>query len=391
MRRLSDSGGFDQLLYDSQRLWCQGRLHEVPMHSSCHWWRILFVIHLRQSSGYPAQGPSLRGIKLQQFKISRAAIFAAGFLINVQAVDANQGISPSAFLSQYRSALNAQVKNQNGYQIDGKEHYILDRLDGKPPMRDESYLISDASNGQDRSLRFINSEGGYLERKFLLRKSRVSFSMRSAAAGRKYGLEFLDPIPPNLLTFKSFLGDSPRSIGTQLITSIIDSPGFKVKRAMNTTWNGRDVVRVEFDYRPSDPKAEYDMVGELTLDPSNDLAILEYSVKRQISLSDGPYYREITGSVTYSKLPGCRLLPESVIVIEKGSTATQPKLKIIQEFHADKVSDVAPADSEFSPEHYGLASLDRPRARPGNYTPYWAFGIALVAIGLTVLLRRLSK
>ena len=160
-----------------------------------------------------------------------------------------------------------------------------------------------------------------------------------------------------------------------------------MNKATKTNIDGRDVVRVDIAYRPVDPKGEYDMKGELILDPANDYAILSYSVKRAVP----DLVLEITGSVRYSDKDGCRHLPEEAKSRQFSRPTPTRQFETRHEFRAEAISSDPPPDSTFRATHYGLIDLDRPRSRPGNHASYWAFGIGGLALAVMVLLRRMAR
>ena len=322
-----------------------------------------------------------------------AALLAAGLIVVLGVPAAAEDIPPGQFLETYRAAIKRQVADQGRYTIAGDLRLTMDRQDGQPPFRDETRHLFAAADGRDRLFGYAIDKPNYLERRFVLRGAGASFGMRRSSAGAAYGLEHLDKIPSGLLADRALVAEAARAIGDDSLAPLVDSPQFSISRASRQAVDGRDVVRVEFAHRPTDRVGTYDMVGTMDLDPANDHAILAYAVRRQLPglPEKDRVVLDLTGTVAYSRQDGCRLLPETLMHRDLGSVLGKPRLNTVQEYHSTRVTPESVAAREFTPEFYGLGALDRPRGRTSSGAAYWAFGVAVIALGVAFVLRRLGR
>jgi hypothetical protein len=315
-----------------------------------------------------------------------ALCVAAGGLPSA-VIAADEEIVPAKFLKEYRAALARQSADRSRFRIVGQMHQVFDKLDGNPPTRDLTLELESGHDGLDREFRSVYPGKDSFELTIITPHDRRPFAVRRDQVKGPYQLKYVDKIPSNLSWLEMFTVYAACSVNGENLTPLAESDRFTVNKSTKTNIDGRDVVRVDFAYRPIDPKSQYDMKGELVLDPANDHAILSYSVKRAIP----DLVLEITGSARYSDKEGCRLLPEEAKSRQFSRPTPTRQFETRHEFRAETISSDPPPDSTFRAAYYGLVDLDSPRSRPGNYSAYWAFGVGALALVLMFVLRRLAR
>ena len=306
-------------------------------------------------------------------------------------------IPPDVFLRDYQDALKRLQADLDHGRIKGKMKENLTITGKNDPIRDRIYKFEYKRNGENvEKLTFDNGVSQYEQRVYVFSKTPFWISRKSES--HNYSLNDYGPFPS---VFKVFLDDHKRlsfsasySIGNEYVHIMMESGRFVVRKATRITQNDKPLIRVEFDHTPADPKTQiYGMTGWFLVDPAHNWAVVEHEVKKNdlVNPKDKQVNEVISGSVRYSNREGCTLFPEDVSLTILSLLPDGRKFERRYQFQLEECSTDPIPDSEFTLAAYGLGDVEQPPGAPTNTLPYWAFGFAIVAMAISVVLKRMAR
>jgi len=309
-------------------------------------------------------------------------------LIFVMPLSSRAGdLDPRTFLKDYRAALGRLQDAYKTVRVEGILSKNSTRAGAFQPFREEIFDYSYAArDGRERMV--ATSKKPEYHRAFVTGDCRNFVVYRRPGRG-EYAVEQLGPLPP---TYQG-LFESRRDLfvraaysASGLVTKLLGSSGFVVRKLERSSLDGEELLRVEFTRRP-DPEHDDpdDVAGWLLLDTARGWAMRSFEVRRISPKASGK--AEIrSGSASYRYEAGLPLPADvSLSVKDIGDTVMR------WHFQAKQGTFQPTPPAEFTLAGYGLGDLERPARRGGNAFAYWAFGIAGVAIVASVVLRRLGK
>ena len=196
-----------------------------------------------------------------------------------------------------------------------------------------------------------------------------------------------------------FTVDSPYALSFLRvpIISIIDSESFKFVKIEQASNQEQDSIRVVFDYRPSASESAKNgftdgivLRGWMIFEPEKNWAIREYEIQGTSSKFPD-YLFSYSGMIRYGNGGDGFPMPEEVTF---RATTFQSGMEVARDehhFQAERLSTDPIPDSEFTLAAYGLGDVEQPPGAPTNTLPYWAFGFAIVAMAISVVLKRMAR
>ena len=85
------------------------------------------------------------------------------------------------------------------------------------------------------------------------------------------------------------------------------------------------------------------------------------------------------------------MFPEDVSLTILSLLPDGRKFERRYQFQLEECSTDPIPDSEFTLAAYGLGDVEQPPGAPTNTLPYWAFGFAIVAMAISVVLKRMAR
>jgi hypothetical protein len=148
-------------------------------------------------------------------------------------------------------------------------------------------------------------------------------------------------------------------------------PSFKLLEVKGLQEGGREIIRVAYDYHPSNMILRS---GWIKVVPEDGWAILEYESQTNL---EGVV---VSSVVEYGEKQGEVAIPKRVFV-KTGS-------KSADSFDFEELVLGPVPESRFTLAAFGLPELGLPAPPPRNVAPYWAFGGAAIALLAALILRR---
>ncbi len=169
------------------------------------------------------------------------------------------------------------------------------------------------------------------------------------------------------------------------VAELINSPGFSVRKLASSMTAEGGGIRVDFDYTPppaGQSKSPWTtaLSGWWIVDPAHGWVLREYRISKYGSPVS--WY----GRIEYSNELGETKL--SKVYLDDGSTDSYG---FKYEFTCKSFLRKQTPDKEFTLAAYGLGDAELPPGRSFNWSPYWFFGLAALAIVVSVILRRRAE
>jgi hypothetical protein len=336
-------------------------------------------------------------------KSARSGILLLSLLLPFSAALKAAEIEPAVFLRDYRASLRKLESQVPKVQFEGVITQVFDRKDGSPPVRDESFTFSFARlDGRAKYLETFPDGKGFRNYQLLYVSGDNGFALRRGDAGAPFILDGLGSSIPHSYElhfdgWRTIFVDAALAAGEELLPNLVASPAFVARNVTRTSRDGVSLVKVEFDYLPTAPKDKTarlrNMSGWLLLDPAKDWAVVEHEVHRFIIglPKNESEHRIVSGKVSYVNENAYKILPQNVDLVVLSLNPGGKKFE--QRFHFQLKSDsvTAPSPEDFRLSAYGLDDVTAPHGRSSHSVTYWSFGIAVIAIIISVVTSRLAR
>jgi len=210
------------------------------------------------------------------------------------------------------------------------------------------------------------------------------FVVMKNSGGSPYSLKHLGvrdaDIERNLRRYLNYF-EAPFLLYSENVVEFISSPCFKLKQFTENTSLSEDIIRVDFDYIPGSdgnpiPQGVAPFTGWFTLSGANGWAVREYRMGQGNSI--------FSGSVEYSTMTGG--IPKPILITKSMHASNGSKSNY--SFKVEQFDLKSTPLDHFSLSHYGLGDAEQPPGASPNRSPYWFFGIAFLAIIVSIALRR---
>jgi len=274
-------------------------------------------------------------------------------------------------------------------------------------IRDDTYIIEYIRSGESQKLRTIVEGDQYVDAVTVL--GEPAFAVDRSSKGAAYKLSNLNALPGSFVARLNEIDDvigsaglsvgrSEASAGVHLLPELRELGEFLVTKVEAINTDGESLTRVEFEYRPNNPEDDqrqnyYNMSGWFLVDPNLDNAVRAYEVERHdvVHPEDNSLDLEISGKVRYVEGSACRYLPQEVRYTYVSVRPDGRRFERALWFEGEDYSTDPVPDREFTLAAYGLGDVARPAGGPRGMLGYWAFGIAVAAISLSIVLKRMSR
>ena len=328
-------------------------------------------------------------------------LLCAALLLLLWVVDhpcfATDDLSPEKFLQEYREAVKQYETVNSTIQIEGTLSVSKFRKVKGSEGKVDVHIKYLSSNGQERLIRGDKKEDNQKDfgRAVDVLGSDRNFTLVRSSPEEAYRIQELisDSKARRSKLVNPFLGytvDSPYTLGGIPILPMIESKDFDFIKI--ETINNKDNLRVrlEFVYDLSNSGRPGKRRGWMIFDPKNKWVVCEYDYKT--TFNKIPDFMASFSGMNRYKIEGDRVpLPEEVTgtmtTFQSGKEVTRDEYH----FQAERLSTDPIPDSEFTLAAYGLGDVEQPPGAPTNTLPYWAFGFAAVALGISVVLKRMAR
>lgn len=174
------------------------------------------------------------------------------------------------------------------------------------------------------------------------------------------------------------------------LVQIVQSKGFKLKRAFATAADGRELVRAEFDLEFNDPRLNSHFSlsdAYVVCDPSRQWALVEAGGRRHTYVNKTTEDLRITFAYgdSVAGIPVANSI-ETIATFPDDPGTEEKMVHSIEVTSADEVPE-----EEFFLTHYGLPEPNMARNWIGPWVWYLAAGSICLAIGAVVIKRRNSR
>jgi len=339
---------------------------------------------------------------ISRFRVVLCAALLSLFVVLERPCLAVNDLSPESFLQEYRNAIKqSQIANRN-IQLEGILSRTIFRNNEQKISEEQKRVLYAANQGREKIMFHVGKPDdaeGYAERVFVLGCDRNFLLGRSSPQGNFQVLEIIadsNRKRSQLANDLAFTADLTNSLSGIPLLQMIESKNFKVIEIKQNVIGNHHFVRVEFDYRPNayeDAELEGGVFrGWMLVDPERNWVVREYEYKATSAKSPDvvPTY---TGAIRYKIEEDGTPLPEEATCIMKyvQSNGETEIMRLEYHFQAERLSTDPIPDSEFTLAAYGLGDFEQPPGAPTNTLPYWAFGFAAVALGISVVLKRMAR
>ncbi len=306
---------------------------------------------------------------------------------------ADDVLNTQDFLQKYALGLKAQEERYESIYVNGTvdQELVYPVRFSRTSHRSEYSLRYYKSGGRIKLIRTYlsdNQNSPLSELVYVDEPHRLFIAERTDGA-RGYRLNHLGGRKGDSLKRLNFYVNkfikAPYTLYGNPISTFISLPGFSVKKL--TTLNNVDGggVRIDFDYRalpPPPPGSPWPVAlsGWWIVDPNHGWILRQYWV---VELGDEDAW---TGRVEYSIEDGEAKL--SKVSLNDG-TGKHTAYKF--EFACKNLLFKSTPKKEFTLAAYGLGDAELPPGRTFNWSPYWFFGLAALAIVVSVILRRRAE
>jgi len=306
-------------------------------------------------------------------------------------------LSPDTFLKEYRDALKQLQSAYSTVQIEGI--IVRSNIDKTSKKLEDNLTLRfslDRSGKKNRFIHVVGEDGTRAYKKDLF----------VVGSGQDFHLQQIDGPHSNYRIFrlidinndktsvnfiyKTIVAESALSVSSNLITKLIDSDSFKIKSVQRVPHGPEMLVRVEFDYKSDDPQEIYYLSGWMLLDPERSWAVRSHEVRFDYP-PPNKFYAVAKGNVRYRSDGDEIPLPEELTFSQQYFQPDGTSSETRWHFQAERLSTDPIPDSEFTLAAYGLGDVEQPPGAPTNTLPYWAFGFAAVALGISVVLKRMAR
>ncbi|WP_148259718.1 hypothetical protein [Isosphaera pallida] len=304
-------------------------------------------------------------------------------------------LSPEKFLQEYREAVKQYQTANSIIHIEGTMSQYRTDQSGSSESRDETHIAYSLVNGRER---IILEEKDLENQKISVGSVTVlgcdrNFSLVRNSPKEAYRIQEL-VIPDSKAKrsqlaspYLTFSVDTPYTLAGLPVSLMIESSEFRFIKIERINKNGNTRVQVEFDYDRSRPGKTSRIRGWVNFDPKNKYSVCEYNFTDTV---DGANYN-YQGNSIYEFDENQVSLPQEVVCVETFFQSSKEIWKKEYRFQAERLSTDPIPDSEFTLAAYGLGDVEQPPGAPTNTLPYWAFGFAAVALGISVVLKRMAR
>ena len=318
---------------------------------------------------------------------------------------ATDDLSPEKFLQEYREAVSQYQAANSIVQIEGTMTINHQRKSKEKEYNDsrtaklnyssinESEMIiidtrrEDDQNDSQRSITVLGRDRNFILARMSSKEPyRIQeFISDSKAMRSKLAFPYL-----------GYTVDSPFTLGRISILPMIESGDFKFVKIEKLGNKNQERVQVTFDYKRDTFKdtGEYRNTGiyrgHMIFDPQNSWVLCEYNF--EMTLIKTPEARVVVSGINRYGSEGSRFpLPEEVTGTVTTFQSGKEIMRDEYHFQAERLSTDPIPDSEFTLAAYGLGDVEHPPGAPTNTLPYWAFGFAIVAMAISVVLKRMAQ
>ena len=304
-------------------------------------------------------------------------------------------LSPEKFLQEYREAVKRSKASNSVIQIEGS--LSVRRINKQKENKIEAHISYALSNERERIIRGVKEEGGEKEFGRMVDVLGCERNFTLARSSPKETYRILELIPDSKARRSQLetivLGhsvDSLYSLAGIPIFTMIYSKDFNFTRIEKVHKEGKVQIRVEFEQNLTNPDALGKRRGWVIFEPNNNYVICEYEFNEIFNKS--PEYTVVFSGKNFYTSEGVGVpLPEdvtsTVTTFQSGKEVTRDEYH----FQAERLSTEPIPDLEFTLAAYGLGDVEQPPNAPTNTLPYWAFGFAAVALGISVVLKRMAR
>ena len=222
----------------------------------------------------------------------------------------------------------------------------------------------------------------------------LAFELARTSEGGDYAIKYLGKAPARGadadLEYRHGCATRPSRCGRAPLPSIMDSPGFSVRRLGSVTLGGREMVRLDFDLDPRPPK-KVALSGHVILDPKLSYCVKEYEVR--VTFRPAPQFPPTIakGSVTYDEASSS--LPRPVEVLNS-QTRLRAGIKYEQRtrFRVARLSHDMVPSRDFTLAAFGLDDITvAGSGPPAKSARVVLFVVAGSMIMLSIALRIYAK
>jgi hypothetical protein len=328
-----------------------------------------------------------------------ALSFLSTLLVCAQADQNDVDAVRRRFLSEYPAALSAWesrcARSEGTYRL--TEHDPKK----KEASQREILAIFKCKLPAMSVLELTHTRNGALERAVSGYNDKYAFSLKKATEGGEYAVESLQPIrrpedvPGNSLVRKMLRPVLwvPYAIPFS-IDRMVSSPRFMVRAISPVSRNGKDMLRIEFDW-PNDPSRKKPTRGKDTggfegfilVSPQEKWVLYEFECRQKSGAGRSGWRGSADYQGTVDGFPIPKRVAHQVLKLPEGDVVSS----YAYDFLDFRFADVP--DNEFTLARFGVPEsvLEPAKVARNGRLGYWLAGLAVLAVLLAVCLKIVSS